>query len=126
MNPRSYFLILTLVAVLLAGVCAAESPLNVAGTWDGSISGRGKLARIIIRVEQNGEKVSGDYDTIGLRPAADKVPLEGTIIGDQLTLKKRSTGEVRIEATVADEKMNGKYYGYFGQSEFFLTAAKIK
>jgi hypothetical protein len=126
-----FFAVLALVAAFTSAPSIAQEKsqttqnvVSVTGTWEGELVYQVWSSRIILQLNQDGEKVEGSYalPQSSLRTTAAVV---GTLKGNQLSLTIPSIAFGWINATVDGNTMTGTYVGKTGRHNN-LTATRVK
>ena len=86
--------------------------VDVTGTWVGSINPTGASLAVRLELEQNGPKVTGSLrvmsaGTSGGTGTLGSGPIEGTVSGDVLSVK-RTNGSFSAEMSVSGDEMTGR------------------
>jgi hypothetical protein len=110
---------IVLLAILGMPSVTAQSPVSVAGAWEGIVqragAGGGGRTQIFFDLEQNGNTVTGSYYTLGgFAGTMSKVEVKGTFDGEKLSLAMPSVAFGYINATIKDNRMEGELRGRSG------------
>jgi hypothetical protein len=106
--------------LLLYGVAyAADSPANVAGTWNVSVSGETGSAQQTIVLKQEGGKITGTFK--GPRQSG---PLEGTVDGNNISFHISTRVPLDYKGTVDGDTMKGTMTGKGKTGDWTATRAK--
>lgn len=113
-----FFATLALV-ITFTSASLAQTMQDISGVWKGTLEevGGAGSAEFVLRLTQNGEKVSGSYDVphARVRPPLVDVAVEGSLSGNVLSLKIPSIPHGGIQATFTGNTMEGTYYGRSGR-----------
>lgn len=114
-------LVLGLLTSMLLIVCvkAADTPANVAGKWDVSVSGDAGSASQTINLQQDGNKISGTFK--GPRQSG---PLEGTVDGNNIKFHVKTRVPLDYTGTVSGDSMKGTMSGRGKTGDWTATRAK--
>ena len=113
---------LGLATLLLAhGVVAlaADDFLNVAGTWNVSVSGAAGSAQQTIVLQQDGTKISGTFK--GPRQSG---PLEGMVDGKNITFHVKTHVPFDYKGTIDGDTMKGTMTGKGKTGDWTATRTK--
>lgn len=107
-------------ALAFAGLTLAQdSPANVAGTWNISISGGSRSASQTISLTQDGGKISGTFK--GPRQSG---PLTGTVEGNAIKFHVAARVPLDYEGTVAGDSMKGTMTGKGQTADWTASRSK--
>jgi hypothetical protein len=115
-------LVLCVVALILAfhGVgFAADEAVNVAGTWNVSVSGEAGSAQQTIVLKQEGGKITGTFK--GPRQSG---PLEGTVDGNKISFHVSTRVPLDYKGTVGGDTMKGTMSGKGKTGDWTASRAK--
>jgi hypothetical protein len=106
---RAINLVVMLGLVAMAGVAAAEDPVDVSGDWTLTWQGRQGERTMNATFEQDGETLSGAV----MGPQGNEMPITGSVEGDKIkfTVKlttQRGEMELKYKGTVEGDSMKGK------------------
>jgi hypothetical protein len=106
---RAVNLVVMLGLVALAGVAAAEDPVDVSGDWTLTWQGRQGERTMNATFEQDGETLSGAV----MGPQGNQMPLSGSVKGDKIkfTVKfttQRGEFEMNFKGKVEGDSMKGQ------------------
>jgi hypothetical protein len=108
-----------LLLALCGAAYAADSPANVAGTWNVLVSGDAGNAQQTIVLKQEGGKITGTFK--GPRQSG---PLEGTVDGNNISFHVSTRVPLDYKGTVDGDTMKGTMSGKGKTGDWTATRAK--
>jgi hypothetical protein len=105
------WLIATAIALVVQPAVAAKQPAAVAGTWEISWPGRQGPRTVVLRFEQDGEKLSGSIGGRGRGAAGSQI--KGSVKGNKISFKiemRTQRGDVTLtfRGKVEGDAMSGE------------------
>jgi hypothetical protein len=108
-----------LVSLLIACAAVADTPANVAGVWDVSVSGGAGKASQTIVFKQDGGKITGTFK--GPRQSGN---IDGTVDGNNIKFHVTARIPLDYTGTVSGDTMKGTMSGRGQNGDWTATRAK--
>lgn len=108
-----------LVSLVIACAAVADTPANVAGTWDVTVSGASGKASQTISLKQDGSKITGTFK--GPRQSGN---IDGTVDGNNIKFHVTARIPLDYLGTVSGDTMKGTMSGRGQNGDWTAQRAK--